>query len=251
MAKGDKFYFDNFTACASLCKDAAVLLVECLENYDTEKIEDMLEKMHVLEHSADIQKHYMSDALARAFVTPLDREDLDMLSGQLDNVADTIEEILQKIYIFNLRQVPPPAIEFAKKLVDLCQMLFQMMSEFENYKAEVKEKWGKTDAYKEHAEKTKNYSKENWNSVNDGLMAVFADFAACVKNGETADSAPAQDAVKKLQAYITNNFYTCTSQILAGLGQMYVQDERFRENIDKYGAGTAAFASKAIEIYCK
>ena len=134
MAKGDKFYFDNFTACASLCKDAAVLLVECLENYDTEKIEDMLEKMHVLEHSADIQKHYMSDALARAFVTPLDREDLDMLSGQLDNVADTIEEILQKIYIFNLRQVPPPAIEFAKKLVDLCQMLFQMMSEFENYK---------------------------------------------------------------------------------------------------------------------
>ena len=124
-------------------------------------------------------------------------------------------------------------------------------SEFENYKAEVKEKWGKTDAYKEHAEKTKNYSKENWNSVNDGLMAVFADFAACVKNGEAADSEAAQDAVKKLQAYITNNFYTCTSQILAGLGQMYVQDERFRENIDKYGAGTAAFASKAIEIYCK
>ena len=124
-------------------------------------------------------------------------------------------------------------------------------SEFENYKAEVKEKWGKTDAYKEHAENTKNYSKENWNSVNDGLMAVFADFAACVKNGEAADSEAAQDAVKKLQAYITNNFYTCTSQILAGLGQMYVQDERFRENIDKYGDGTAAFASKAIEIYCK
>ena len=124
-------------------------------------------------------------------------------------------------------------------------------SEFETYKAEAREKWGKTDAYKEYGEKTKSYSKENWSDVNEGLMAVFADFAACMKNGETADSAAAQETVKKLQSYITANFYNCTSQILAGLGQMYVLDERFRNNIDKHGDGTAAFASKAIEIYCK
>ena len=124
-------------------------------------------------------------------------------------------------------------------------------SAFESYKAEAKEKWGRTDAYKEHAEKTKNYSKENWSNVNDGLMTVFADFAACMKDGEPANSAAAQAAVAKLQQYITDHYYTCTSQILSGLGQMYVQDERFRENIDKYGAGTAAFASKAIAIYCK
>ena len=123
--------------------------------------------------------------------------------------------------------------------------------EFERYKNEAKEKWGKTDAYKEHAEKTRGYSKENWSNVNEGLMAVFADFASCVKNGETADSEAAQEAVKKLQAYINANFYSCTKQILAGLGQMYVMDERFKENIDKHGNGTAAFASKAIEIYCK
>ena len=124
-------------------------------------------------------------------------------------------------------------------------------SEFEKYKDEAKEKWGKTDAYREHAEKTKNYSKENWNDVSEGLMAVFADFALCMKNGEAADSAAAQAAVKQLQAYITANFYNCTKQILSGLGQMYVMDERFKENIDKHGDGTADFAAEAIAIYCK
>lgn len=134
MARSDKFYFENFSECASLCKSAANYLVECLENYDAENIETMLEKMHVYEHSADIQKHYMNDTLARAFVTPLDREDLDMLSGQLDNVADTIEEILQKFYIYNIREIHPAAIEFAKKLVGSCDMLVQIMEEFENFK---------------------------------------------------------------------------------------------------------------------
>ena len=124
-------------------------------------------------------------------------------------------------------------------------------STFEKYKDEAKEKWVKTDAYKEHTEKTKNYSKENWNDVSEGLMAVFADFALCMKNGEAADSAAAQAAVKQLQAYITANFYNCTKQILSGLGQMYVMDERFKENIDKYGDGTASFAAEAIAIYCK
>ena len=124
-------------------------------------------------------------------------------------------------------------------------------SEFEKYKDEAKEKWGKTDAYREHAEKTKNYSKENWNDVSEGLMAVFADFALCMKNGEAADSAAAQAAVKQLQAYITANFYNCTKQIHSWLGQMYVMDERFKENIDKHGDGTADFAAEAIAIYCK
>ena len=124
-------------------------------------------------------------------------------------------------------------------------------SEFEKYKEEAKEKWGKTDAYKEHAQKTRGYSKENWNDVNEGLMAVFADFAACMKNGDTVDSPAAQAVAEKLQAYITTNFYTCTKQILSGLGQMYVLDARFKENIDKFAEGTSDFASKAIEIYCK
>ncbi len=134
MAKGDKFYFENFSACATLAKDAANYLVECLDNYDADKIEEMLEKMHTFEHNADIKKHEMNETLAKAFVTPVDREDLDMLSQQLDNVSDTIEEILQKFYIYNIKTMEPAAIEFAKNLVKSCEMLVQIMNEFENFK---------------------------------------------------------------------------------------------------------------------
>lgn len=134
MAKSDKFYFENFSACAALVKDAANYLVECLEHYDADKIEEMIAKMHTFEHSADIKKHEMSEMLAKAFVTPVDREDLDMLSQQLDNVADMIEEVLQKFYIYNIKEIDPAAIEFSKNLVKSCEMLGRIMEEFENFK---------------------------------------------------------------------------------------------------------------------
>ena len=119
------------------------------------------------------------------------------------------------------------------------------------YKNEVRERWGNTDAYREHEEKTGNYTKEKWSEVNDGLMAVFAEFFACRESGADAGSAEAQAIAAKLQAYITANYYTCTKEIFAGLGRMYAADERFRTNIDKYGEGTAAFAAEAIDVYCR
>ncbi len=106
MAKGDKFYFENFVANAEFAKKAASYLVECLENYDAKKIEEMLAKMHEIEHSADLKKHEMREALAKAFVTPIDREDLDMLSHQLDDITDLIEEVLQKFYIYDVKEAP-------------------------------------------------------------------------------------------------------------------------------------------------
>lgn len=119
------------------------------------------------------------------------------------------------------------------------------------YEAEAKQRWGETDAYKEHEQKTANYSKDKWQEVNDGLMVIFTKFAECMKNGHTADSDDTQVLVKELQNYITENYYTCTKEILAGLGQMYVADERFKANINKNGNGTAEFVREAIEIYCK
>jgi hypothetical protein len=80
-------------------------------------------------------------------------------------------------------------------------------------------------------------------------MAIFAEFAERKNNGFDAKSPEVQSLVVKLQEYITQNYYTCTEEILAGLGQMYVADERFKKNIDKYGEGTAEFAAGAIEIY--
>ncbi len=115
-----------------------------------------------------------------------------------------------------------------------------------DYESEARERWGNTDAYREHAQKTKNYTKEKWAEANDSLMAIFAEFAALKNSGATADSAEAQALVGKLQAHITENYYTCTDEILAGLGKMYVADERFKKNIDKYGEGTAEFVTDAI-----
>ena len=120
----------------------------------------------------------------------------------------------------------------------------------QNNQTEARERWGDTLAYREHEQKTKNYTKEKWADANDGLMAIFAEFAACKDSGASADSAEAQAIVTNLQAHITANYYPCTDEILAGLGKMYVGDERFKKNIDKYGEGTAEFASTAIEAYC-
>ena len=119
----------------------------------------------------------------------------------------------------------------------------------ENYETETRERYGHTAAYKEHEQKTKNYTKEKWAETNDGLMAIFAEFAACKDSGARADSVEAQALVAKLQTHITANYYTCTDEILAGLGKMYVCDERFKKNIDKYGEGTAEFAAEGIRIY--
>ncbi|MBQ6875197.1 MAG: DUF47 family protein [Lachnospiraceae bacterium] len=134
MAKSDKFYFENFVGSTELSKKAAQYLVKSLENFDADNIEQMLAEMHEIEHKADSKKHEMSEALAKAFVTPVDREDLDMLSQQLDDVTDKIEEVLQKFYIYHIRSVNPAAIQFAKEIVKSCALLSDIMSEFENFK---------------------------------------------------------------------------------------------------------------------
>ena len=121
----------------------------------------------------------------------------------------------------------------------------------EKYEKEAYERWGDTSAYREHEQKTKNYTKGKWSEANDGMMAIFAEFSVCKQSGTEVDSNEAQELVAKLQAHITANYYNCTDEILAGLGKMYVADERFKKNIDKYGEGTAAFAADAIEVYCR
>lgn len=119
-----------------------------------------------------------------------------------------------------------------------------------NYDLETKRRWSETKAYKEYAKKTADYTESKWEAVNDGLMKVFAEFSECKRQGYTVDSQEALVLVKELQGYITENYYNCTKEILAGLGQMYVGDERFKSNIDSFGEGTAEFTANAIKIYC-
>jgi len=116
------------------------------------------------------------------------------------------------------------------------------------YAKEVKERWGNTDAYRESEEKCGNYSDSQWNIISGegaDILRSFAEIRHLDPNGERA-----RELVKRWQDYITANFYKCTNQILSCLGAMYTGDERFTQNIDKNGEGTAEFMAKAIEAYC-
>ena len=161
------------------------------------------------------------------------KELLTKKRNRLDNLIQLVDHTMKGEKTMSFKEFDRSEIEKSKK----------------EYAAEVKERWGNTDAYKESAEKTKSYGKEQWEMLNKESGAIFQKFAA--SKDQAPDSAVAQELVKEWQAYITNHFYTCTKEILAGLGLMYVGDERFRKNIDQFGEGTAAFMSAAIEAYCK
>ena len=120
--------------------------------------------------------------------------------------------------------------------------------EIEQYKDEAKSKWAQTKAYKEYEQR--NIPKAKYGQYTEEMMSIFADFGALrhLEHGSEA----VQTQVAALQSYITENFYTCSKEILESLGQMYMQDERFWQNIDRAGGkGTAEFVSRAITVYCK
>lgn len=121
-------------------------------------------------------------------------------------------------------------------------------SKIDDYAAQAKALWGNTEAFREFEARSEGRTKDEQQSINEGLMDIFRRFGE-VKS-QPADSSTAQELVNELKQYITKHFYTCTSEILAGLGNMYVSDSSFSENIDTAGGkGTAQFAAKAIEIF--
>ncbi len=121
--------------------------------------------------------------------------------------------------------------------------------QIEEYTAQAKESWGDTDAFKEYEKKSKGRTAEDNVNMAKDMMKLFTEF------GGMKDLAPesktVQKQVKKLQDFISENYYTCTNEILAGLGKAYSAGGEMTENIDKAGGeGTGAFADKAIQIYC-
>lgn len=165
---------------------------------------------------------------------------------------DPIKALDQQIKMLELKREHLSELIIYARKIQKEGVLNMNFSKFENkdyeeYAKEAKERWGETKEYKEAQKKALN---TNFDEVNSGLMNIFAEFGA-VKN-KNPSSEKAQELVGKLQKYITDNYYTCSKEVLNGLGQMYTKDERFKENIDsKGGVGTAEFATKAIEIYCK
>ncbi|EYE87520.1 MerR family transcriptional regulator [Fervidicella metallireducens AeB] len=126
------------------------------------------------------------------------------------------------------------------------------MSEIEKYQKkyaeETKQKYGHTNAYKESMEKTSKYTKNDWSDIMQKASEIYIEIASLMDR--SPDDEDVQRAVKKWRQYITDNFYNCTVDIFRGLGELYVSDERFKNNIDKIKEGLAEFLSEAIKIYC-
>lgn len=134
MAKADRLYFENLVASADYACKAAEYLVHCLNNYKYEDLRLMMVTMHEHENAGDTKKHEMSAALARAFVTPVDREDLALISQNIDDVTDSIEEVLQAFYMYRIQTVVPEAIDFAHRITECCTLMKDMLVEFVNFK---------------------------------------------------------------------------------------------------------------------
>ena len=168
---------------------------------------------------------------------------------------DPKEALAQQIHLLELqRQHLDALISHARQIqkTGVMNMDFSAFdtTEMDKYAAEAKARWGKTEAYKEFAQKTAGQTPEQMKAAGDALMALFAQFGA-IRHTSPA-SGEAQALVAKLQGFITEHYYTCTKQILRGLGQMYIAGDSMTENIDNAGGkGTAEFAHQAIEVYCQ
>lgn len=168
---------------------------------------------------------------------------------------DPMDALAQQIELLQLRrQRLDDLIAHARQIqkTGVMDMNFKPFDrqQMEDYTAQAKARWGKTDAYREFEQKTAGQSAEQMKSTGDALMDIFVEIGA-VRHLSPA-SPEAQALIGKLQAFITANYYNCTKQILRGLGQMYIAGDSMTENINRAGGeGTAEFAHQAIEIYCK
>lgn len=134
MKKQDSFYFDNFIECTHYSLKAAELLMEVIENFDADSIQSRLDEMHRIEHSADTKKHEMLAVLMKAFMTPIDREDILLLSNCLDEVTDKIEDVLVRMYCNNIHVILPLAVDLSKVVVDSCKEMVKLLEEFRTFK---------------------------------------------------------------------------------------------------------------------
>ncbi len=132
--KQDAFYFKSFENCVDYACQAAQLLGETLRNFDAAALKEKLDAMHELEHAADEEKHQLLNVLAKAFITPIEREDILLLSQNIDEMVDKIEDVLLRIYCNNIQSIRPDALVMGNLIIQCCQGAKGMMEEFADFK---------------------------------------------------------------------------------------------------------------------
>lgn len=181
----------------------------------------------------DIQKIVKSPDYDKKEALENQKNLLQIKEKRLKKLISLIDKTLEGEKTMSFKEFDLSEIERAKK----------------EYAAEVKERWGDTKTYAENEQKTKEYGTKQWKLIDEKAAEIFLWFAN--NQDKKPNDEEALQAVKRWQEYITEKFYTCTNPILSGLADMYIGDERFKNNIDKYGNGTAQFMHDAIKEYCK
>ena len=134
MSKKDTYYFDQFSSCADSACQAAELLEEVLDHFDAAALKEKLDAMHVIEHDADQKKHDTMNVLIKAFITPIEREDLVALSSYLDDITDALDEVLMEFYICDIREIREDVLPFIDLLPECVSALHDVLKELKHFK---------------------------------------------------------------------------------------------------------------------
>ncbi len=132
--KQDMFYFESFIACAEDACSAARLLKETLANFEPQKLRTQLEKLHDIEHEADKKKHAVTDKLSKAFITPIEREDIASLCQNVDEVTDKLEDVAIRLYLNNVQEIRPEALDIIDVVQKCCNKMVEMLKEFPEFR---------------------------------------------------------------------------------------------------------------------
>ncbi len=132
--KQDAFYFETFIAAVDCACRAAAILDETLHNYQPAQLEARMREIHQVEHEADCKKHALMETLAKAFITPIEREDIILLSQKIDDLVDKIEDVLIRLYCNNVQSIRPDALQTSQLIVRGCAAVKGVMEEFSNFR---------------------------------------------------------------------------------------------------------------------
>ena len=173
--KQDSIYFKSFIKCTDLSCQAAHMLEETMANFDVEKMADQMEAIHTIEHAADMEKHELLNTLIKAFITPIDREDIILLSQNIDDLTDNIEDVLIRIYYNNIRTIHPDALELMRIVCRCCEAVKVMMEEFADFRHSKKlhEQIIKINSMEEEADKVYIDSMHRLHTNCTGPMTVM------------------------------------------------------------------------------
>ena len=139
MARKNEYnYFDAFANLSKFSYDLAISLNETLKNFDPNFITGKVTEAHAIEHNADIAKHEIMNRLVKEFLPPIEREDITSLTQEIDDVTDSVEDVLIYIDMFNIQTIRPEILRFTDLIVRCCKAMDEALEEFKNFKGSKK-----------------------------------------------------------------------------------------------------------------